>query len=362
VELAERAEPLLGFGGPHEGAWLQRLEAEHDNLRGPLDGAVATGQAEVGLRLAGALQPFWMRQGHMEEGRQRLEAVLALPGASEATTHRAKALRAAGWHAFHQNEPAKLPFLDESLAIERQLGNKRGVAASLFLLGPVACDRRDRKEALRFLEESLALYRELGDPSRIAWCLENLGAAQNDPEQGRALLNESMAIQRKLGNRLSLAWSSWQLGHLAWRQGDREAALRCYREGLALHRELNHRYGVAIALQSMGKCLIAQRDWESARSALEEAEAFFQEIGKKGNRINSLLGLGTAAYHQAVRSGPEGTRGDRRPLAQRPAGGSHGAPRRFHHGCTHSDGRGGLRGGVGSGPGDGAGRGHRVRA
>lgn len=52
LALAEDAEPQLR-GAP--GRWLDRLELEHDNLRGALDGFDAAGETGLLQRLAGAL-------------------------------------------------------------------------------------------------------------------------------------------------------------------------------------------------------------------------------------------------------------------------------------------------------------------
>src|SRR5207302_1650733 len=50
LDLAEQAEPALR--GPEQVAWLERLDAEHGNLRAALDWSLAEADAAVGLRLA----------------------------------------------------------------------------------------------------------------------------------------------------------------------------------------------------------------------------------------------------------------------------------------------------------------------
>ena len=80
--LAERAQPELR--GPDQGAWLERLEAEHDNLRAAISGSAERGEVEAGLRLGAALWHVLVARGYVAEGRERLTALLALPGAEAA--------------------------------------------------------------------------------------------------------------------------------------------------------------------------------------------------------------------------------------------------------------------------------------
>jgi len=75
VALAERAEPELRKANVLE--WLDRLEAEHDNLRAALDWA-ADADAQGVARLAGALHRFWDARGYFVEGFDRLERAVAL--------------------------------------------------------------------------------------------------------------------------------------------------------------------------------------------------------------------------------------------------------------------------------------------
>jgi hypothetical protein len=90
--LAEEAAGALAGGAV--AAWTDRLEAESMNLRQALRWAIEAGAAQEGLRLAGALSPYWHMFGYMAEGVHWLAELLALPGAAARTTARAQALAA----------------------------------------------------------------------------------------------------------------------------------------------------------------------------------------------------------------------------------------------------------------------------
>jgi predicted ATPase/class 3 adenylate cyclase len=94
LKAAEDAEPHLR--GLEQKRWLDELEREHDNLRASLRLVIDNGQANIGLRLVGALWRFWHLRGHLSEGRRWAEEVLALPQSSDRRSERAKALTALG--------------------------------------------------------------------------------------------------------------------------------------------------------------------------------------------------------------------------------------------------------------------------
>ena len=61
--LAEEAEP--GLLGPQQREWLERLDAELDNIRAALTWAVEAGEAAVGLRIGSGLWRFWQLRDHV---------------------------------------------------------------------------------------------------------------------------------------------------------------------------------------------------------------------------------------------------------------------------------------------------------
>jgi predicted ATPase len=78
LTLAEEADPELR--GANQLEWLERLEAEHDNMRAALSWASERNEAEVALKLGGALSLFWLLRDYHSEGRRWLEEALAMDG------------------------------------------------------------------------------------------------------------------------------------------------------------------------------------------------------------------------------------------------------------------------------------------
>ncbi|HEV7761227.1 MAG TPA: BTAD domain-containing putative transcriptional regulator, partial [Acidimicrobiales bacterium] len=93
TDLAEAAE--AGIRGPDQLAWLDRLDAEHDNLRAALAHAMVADPV-TGLRLVGALALPWWFRSRGREARYWVEAGLAAVADDAPAAVRAKALTWSG--------------------------------------------------------------------------------------------------------------------------------------------------------------------------------------------------------------------------------------------------------------------------
>lgn len=284
LALAEQAEVQLR--GPEQTRWLDCLDEEHDNLLAAMDWTEASNQTELGLRLAGALRPFWEYRNHLHEGRERLRRLLSQPGATAHTLARAKALDSAGRLVRTQADYALArPLFEEGLAIYRELGDRWGVANSLRDLGFLAFYQADYASARPLLEEGLAIRRELGDRWGVANSLQELGFLAllqvSDYASVRPLFEEGLAIHRELGSRWGIATSLQGLGVLASDQADYASARPLLEESLAIYRELGDRWGVATSLQGLGVLASDQADYASACPLFEESLAIRWALGDK---------------------------------------------------------------------------------
>jgi predicted ATPase/class 3 adenylate cyclase len=101
LTLAEEAYPELK--GADQLEWLERLEAEQDNIRVAFSWALERKEVEVALRMGGSLSWFWWVRDYYSEGRRWLEEALAMDvrGSPEV---RAMALAGAGGLAWQQGE------------------------------------------------------------------------------------------------------------------------------------------------------------------------------------------------------------------------------------------------------------------
>jgi predicted ATPase/DNA-binding SARP family transcriptional activator/Tfp pilus assembly protein PilF len=300
LALAERAE--LGLQGPDQGLWLDRLEMEHENLRAALEHWIRNGETEAGLRLATALYRFWSVRGYWAEGREQYARLLEQAGADVPLKTRARALNVAGLLAYRQGDyAAARSAIEESLAIQRELGEPRGIAESLNSLALVAWNQGEYGSARALHEEGLAIRRALGEPRGIATALTNLGLvawAQGDYGSARTLYEEALEVWRDLGDPRALAACLANLGNVLQDQEEPRAACRCHEESLALRRELDDRSGMADSLATLGLLAHSRGDGETARARLQEALLLSRELGDQAMIACSLTNLGCVVLEQ----------------------------------------------------------------
>jgi tetratricopeptide (TPR) repeat protein len=272
LALAEGAAPRLTTG--EQVPWLNKLEDEHGNLRAALNRSLTRGEAEVALRLGGALWRFWYVRGHTNEARRSLDEVLSL-GARGAASLRAKALNGAGQLAWSQgdHERAKA-LLEESLALARRAQDRREIADALNGLGMVIRRRGHYEAARNMHEEALALSKELDDPYSIAHSIDLSGRAaafQGDYAAARPRLEEALRMLREVGDRAGIAESTAVMGMVAIGQGDYRAARLQLEEAWEIMNSLGDRRGIAKMKAGLADAVLNEGDRDAARAFYEEA-------------------------------------------------------------------------------------------
>jgi predicted ATPase/class 3 adenylate cyclase len=359
LTLAEEAYPELK--GPDQHQWLERLEAEHDNMRAALSWTLERKEVELALRMGGALSWFWEVRGHHSEGRRWLEEGLAMDGRGSPES-RAMALAGVGALAEEQGDldraqeaceeglellaneeakggsEAKLFLLDrlgwvalrreeygqatevfeESLALSRQMSDTWWLASSLSNLAAVTGFRGDSKKATELYEESMDLFREQGDKQNLAYCLNNLAmvvCSQGQGDLGRAeqLTEESVSLQRELGTRGGVSMGLCNLGWMALLQEDLGRAVDLYRESLSLSWDTGLNLivqsvleGFACVAGAQGETERAARLWGAAQ-ALHETKGIPRDpdfLAEADARIDAARsGMGAEAWEEVWRKG-----------------------------------------------------------
>jgi predicted ATPase/DNA-binding XRE family transcriptional regulator len=296
LALAEAAEPQLQ--GPQQTAWLDRLETEYANLRAAMRWAADTGHVQDGLRLVGALWPFWLLRGYHREARARVQEALSRPEAAQRIAARAKALIAAGGTEHMRLEPAAArPVLEEALGLSREVGDPALIAKSLQTLGAVVGTLGDYAGGTALLEQSLVIWRQLGDFWNSAFTLYHLAAvpfAEGRYDRAEELYEEAVALFKAVGDKNMLPNPLRRLGHLALRQSDHVRAAALYRESLTRSLDGADLRGTLACLVSLAGVAATRGQAADAVRLLGAAEALIASLQVK------LFPLDQAHYDHVV--------------------------------------------------------------
>src|SRR6266851_3622558 len=278
--------------------WLQRLEADHDNLRAALDWVLRSDEAELAGRLCAALWPFWQARGYFHEGRRWLSATLSL-GARVPPARRAAALNGAGVLALLQSDYGLAnELLGQSRDLYAELGDDGGRAFALRNLGWVAheCSEYERAESL--CVDSLALWRQVGDTWGEAYALNSLGMLaleRNDLTEACGLFAESAELFRRLGEAVGLATALANLGWATQELGDYARATELFAESLALGQRLEDARSVANNLSNLALMALYSADYPKASDLFVDSLAAFSDLGDRRGMAESLEGLAGVA-------------------------------------------------------------------
>ncbi len=309
LRLVDEVAPMLRSG--QREIWVQRLEQEQDNVRAAMAWAFKMNRLE-GLQMAGALFWPWYFLGNFSEGREWVEQALELSDrlpkdqsaqlAQLTMRARASALHGGGQFAFFLGDYISANGrLEASVALWRQLDDKRGLAESLMHLGNLRMYQGDHTAALRLHRECVQLLRQTDAKWNLAYALFLMGdalAIQDDTE-ARKLYEESLALFRGIGDKWSIALPLTSLGHLAAEKSNYAAARTLLEESLTLRRAVGDRFMTAISLNALAEVLRYQGELAAGTLLSEESLKLNQALGQKSGISWSLRNLGDLARAQS---------------------------------------------------------------
>jgi predicted ATPase/class 3 adenylate cyclase len=217
---------------------------EQDNVRNALEWALA-GDVELGLRLAVALESFWVAARPFE-----------------------------GMRWFEQ-------LLDRSGDVPPDLH-----ARALLAYGGVVFITGEFERGTRLYEQSLAAFRALDDDRSAAHVLHRLASSaivEENLERARALAEESLALHRRFGSRKGEGIALGTLADIQWREGgDRNAAIALAEESVAIAREVGFPWWEVGTLTSL--C-----EWSLELARSSDAERYGRNALEIAHRIGERM-------------------------------------------------------------------------
>jgi predicted ATPase/DNA-binding CsgD family transcriptional regulator len=302
LQLAEEAEPHLIVAGSAQ--WVEQLAADRPNLRTAAAWALAHGQAETVLRLAGTVLSFAYARGEPREGQEWMEAALAAD-TSAPPRIRIDAMFTASALAQVQGDFAhSVELSEQGLVLAEVEGYAFGQARAHISLGITAEWQGGLESAAQRYETARVLMAGRDDPHRLPhWSLvpaanlADIALLLNDPAQAAALADEAVSGWREMGYLWGIAQALGTAAAAASERGDQVLAARLYAETLSLWLDSDDGRGIAGTLAGIAGVANHRGQHEAAARLLGSAWG-----------IADLLGVRYLAHHVHAERVLEATR------------------------------------------------------
>lgn len=282
-----------GLKGADQGGWIQRLEAELDNMRAALALALDGGvDPIIAVKFQVALMSFWILRGYVTEGAKSVRAALELPEVLASDVALAHALYVgAALATSHSDYKAAAETLETCLAVRRAIDNPIDVAATLSTLSLVRLHLGEVIKARASEEEALAIFRGQEDRIGEAIGLLHLGqicAHVGEDDQARRHFEQCNTIAKDLSHSEIEGECERMLGEIDLEQDDIQVARTRFTRSLLLCRDAGDRRGEATSLWWLGKVDLVAGEAEQARERLGTALRAFDAIEMREEMIGCV--------------------------------------------------------------------------
>jgi DNA-binding CsgD family transcriptional regulator len=347
LALAEATEPELE--GPDQDVSLDRLEAEHDNLRAALDWGLALTDPERGRRLAASLSWLWYKHGHGDEGLDFLRRAIELAPEDRSTLQGRLLASAAALAQVCGQFPSIVDYAQRGLEIATLNHDDRTRGRCLFLLafvqfyldldaawelciqaracaeaagdaftadsalivqGSVPCMRDRYETALPLLQEAGERCLRRGDRTFAALALnyqDDIAVSSGDIGLAERLATQALEVARPLGDYFAVGLATCHLAFVRAVGGDIDGGLRLLQPVVRSVEGADH----AIFIPRMGSVLGMLHLWSGDP---EGAIAWFERDVRTADPVppdnlivaRSLPGLVAALRHLGRRNEARG--------------------------------------------------------
>jgi predicted ATPase/class 3 adenylate cyclase/DNA-binding CsgD family transcriptional regulator len=286
--------------GPDEDRWLDRIEAEFDNIRAALAFSIADpASAEPGLRLAAGLRAFVFSRGHSGEVLEALRALLGRPDARQPTRYLALALVTTCKLLTHFDRSPDIPSMaEEAVTIARGLADDALAADALAALNWFSFLQGDLPAALARADDAVALARAAGNPRQLVVALGHRAvfkAESGDLDASLVDYQEVLSLARASGDNYTLVVTLINLGVDQVTAEEFPAALAYLQDALRVADAHGYQHLSAAAEMNLGFAYLGNGDLASARrllvGVLDRARATSEMTWVR----NAFLGLAMAA-------------------------------------------------------------------
>ncbi len=299
--LAERAAPM--YTRRDTRMWLDRSEADHDNLRAAFNWTVESQHGETAQRFAGALWRFWQMRGHLQEGRNKVDTALRLAHGTEASMLAAH--EAGGGLAYWQADmDTTWDHYQAALELARQIGDPALIAGAIYNFSSPMALRFGVDDALALLDEGLALAESIGDRALIGRIHWGKGGAHyltespelEDPAAGLAEYQKAAEFLDGTEETFDIGWTHRMLATVLLGLGRPDEAEGHMRKSLAVFVEAGDISAFPLLVAGFAQLALSRDQFERALALTGATNALqtYSETRMLDLVVNDVKGLNRA--------------------------------------------------------------------
>jgi predicted ATPase/class 3 adenylate cyclase len=292
LALAERAR--AGLAGPEQGRWIAELDRERENLLVAHRWCDrAENGVEQGLQLVFLLKIYWYQHGLLTLGHRVTSEALARTRSGDRSLARCRGLADVGqFCTFMGRHGEARRYLEESLALARELDDQNRIAAVLLTLGLACRGDGDMATAAQYSAESITVARAVGNPRQLASALNShaqLLRQQGDLAAAESLYAEAVQILDAMGDRESVALGRLNLAVVAIERGQTETARTLLAQALQVATALGSQQLGQSTLDVLAGLCAADGRHDAALRMFGAAEAQAERSGLKRDSADSAF-------------------------------------------------------------------------
>jgi len=274
ARLCEDLSPIMNTGRREEA--FAELQREYSNVRAALEWSRSdTSDLHVGLRIAGAIWPYWVRRGHIREGLNWLQRLLKHDQNAPSECKASALIGAGALVQMDGNYTLALAYLSESIRLHRDDNNLSELGIALYQFSRVAYRNGEMSESGIALQESIELLRRWTPGWFLALALSEKGIREmydGHLKEAAALQEESAAIMRYNDDVFGLTVPLRNLALLATYQRQYDRALAYCREALEILCSIDDHHMVSYTLEVIATARCLNGDYADAARLLGAAE------------------------------------------------------------------------------------------
>ena len=173
-------------------------------------------------------------------------------------------------------------YYERSLKIREEIGDKKGISASLYNIGNIYLRQDNYPQALDYHQRSLKIEEEIDNIEGVALSLGNIGVIyshQNNYSKALDYYERSLKIQQERGDKQGIANSLANIGFNYNKQDNYSKALDYYSKSLKIREEIGSKQGIASSVGNIGSIYKEQGLFNNAITQCQRSLNLSEEIG-----------------------------------------------------------------------------------